>query len=125
VYVDFAGDAPFRRKLHAHLPNLKYSCAVGGTHIGFHGGAKDLAGPKPVFFFAPAQGKKRFAEWGPDEYQRRFAEAWSSFLARVLDKSAPWLSVKRRGGHDAVQAAYAQMVAGRADPREGQILSFG
>jgi hypothetical protein len=125
VYVDFAGDAPFRRKLHAHLPQLKYSCAVGGTHIGSHGGAKDLTGPKPVFFFAPAQGRKRFAEWGAEEYERRFSQAWKSFLSRVQDKRAPWLRVRRHRGPQAAQAAYAQMLAGRADPREGQVVSLG
>ncbi|MEJ6020895.1 DUF2855 family protein [Ramlibacter sp. PS4R-6] len=124
VYVDFAGDAPFRRKLHAHLPQLKYSCAVGGTHIDSLGGAKDLTGPKPVFFFAPAHGKKRFADWGPQEYQRRFGRAWTSFLARVQDSRAPWLSVHRHRGPHAAQSAYEQMFAGRADPREGQILSL-
>jgi hypothetical protein len=125
VYVDFAGDAPFRRKLHAHLPNLKYSCAVGGTHIGSHGGAKDLTGPKPVFFFAPSQGKKRFADWGTEEYNRRFSQAWTGFLDRVQDSRSPWLTVRRRSGAAAAQSAYGELFAGRADPREGQILSFG
>jgi hypothetical protein len=106
------------------LPQLKYSCAVGGTHIDSLGGAKDLTGPKPVFFFAPAQGKKRFAEWGADEYQRRFSQAWAAFLHRVLDSRSPWLSVRHHHGGQAAQAVYAQMHAGRADPREGHIVSF-
>lgn len=134
VYVDFSGDAPFRRKLHAHLPNLRYSCAVGGTHIDSLGGAKDLTGPKPVFFFAPTQGRKRFADWGAQEYQRRFGQAWHAFLARAQDGSSgssassgspPWLTVRHHQGVDAAKAAYEQMVSGKADPREGHVVSFG
>ena len=41
-----------------------YSCSVGGTHWQALGGGKGLPGPRPVLFFAPAQVKKRVAEWG-------------------------------------------------------------
>ena len=59
VYVDFAGNADFRRRIHARFANLKYSCSVGGTHVEQLGGAKDLPGPRATLFFAPAQIKKR------------------------------------------------------------------
>jgi hypothetical protein len=54
TYVDFAGNTALRRRIHGHFAQLKYSCAVGGTHVRELGGAKDLPGPKATLFFAPA-----------------------------------------------------------------------
>ena len=124
VYVDFAGDAPFRQKLHERFVNLKYSCSVGGTHIEALGGAKGLAGPRPVLFFAPAQGGKRVKEWGPEVYEQRLGAGWRSFLAKVSDAKAPWLIAQHHRGAADVQAVYAQVLAGRSDPRTGQVLTF-
>jgi hypothetical protein len=65
VYVDMSGDAALRRAIHEHWQDrLAYSCSVGGTHWEGLGGGKGLPGPRPVLFFAPAQGKKRVADWG-------------------------------------------------------------
>ncbi|NJS37558.1 MAG: DUF2855 family protein, partial [Brachymonas sp.] len=55
IYVDFAGNAALRLRIHTHFQALAYSCSVGGTHVGELGGAKGLPGPKAVLFFAPAQ----------------------------------------------------------------------
>ena len=33
VYVDFAGNAKLRHAIHSRFVNLKYSCAIGGTHV--------------------------------------------------------------------------------------------
>ena len=55
VYVDFAGNAGLRGSIHARFVNLKYSSAIGGTHVAQLGGAKDLPGPRATLFFAPAQ----------------------------------------------------------------------
>jgi hypothetical protein len=64
VYVDFAGNADLRRQIHTRFAQLKYSCSIGGTHVEQLGGAKDLPGPRATLFFAPAQIKKRNADWG-------------------------------------------------------------
>ena len=72
---------------------LAYSCSVGGTHWEGLGSGKGLAGPRPVLFFAPAQGKKRMTDWGPKGFQDRLAGAWTAFLARARDPSRPWLQV--------------------------------
>ena len=66
VYIDFAGNAELRRAIHTRFNNLKYSCSIGGTHVEQLGGAKDLPGPRATLFFAPAQIKKRNADWGAD-----------------------------------------------------------
>ena len=75
-------------------------------------------------FFAPAQIKKRQADWGPAELGKKLVQAWHAFHARACDPAKPWLAVEHHQGADAVQKAYAQVLAGRGDPRIGHILSL-
>ncbi|MEP6791440.1 MAG: DUF2855 family protein [Ramlibacter sp.] len=124
VYIDFAGNAQLRRDIHTRFANLKYSCSIGGTHVEQLGGAKDLPGPRATLFFAPAQIKKRNADWGAAELGKRLVQAWRAFSARVGEKAAPWLKVEQHHGAQAVQAAYALVLAGRGDPRLGHMLSL-
>ncbi len=124
VYTDFAGNAQLRRDIHERFANLKYSCSIGGTHVSELGGAKDLPGPRPVLFFAPAQAKKRGAEWGSAQFGERLVQAWRAFGAKACNDLKPWLQVQHHKGAGAVQAAYAQVLAGRTDPRQGHILSL-
>jgi hypothetical protein len=124
VFVDFAGNATLRRAIHTRFPGLAYSCSIGGTHVDQLGGAKDLPGPRPTLFFAPAQIKKRQADWGGAELGRRLVEAWQRFAELVTQPASPWLVVQRHHGPQAVQAAYAQVLAGRGDARVGHLLSF-
>jgi hypothetical protein len=124
VYVDFAGNASFRAAVHQRFPNLRYSCAVGGTHVSALGGGGQLQGPRPVLFFAPAQGKKRQQDWGAPELGRRLLEGWRRFSARVADPASPWLRVQRHEGPAAVQRAYERMAGGDTDPAIGHVLSL-
>ena len=124
VYVDFAGNAELRRAIHTRFAKLQYSCSIGGTHVEQLGGAKDLAGPRATLFFAPAQIKKRHGDWGPVEFGRRLVQAWQAFAAKVSDAKSPWMTVEQHLGPTAVQAAYAQVLGGRGDPRVGHILSL-
>ncbi len=124
VYIDFAGNADLRRQVHTRFANLKYSCSIGGTHVEQLGGARDLPGPRATLFFAPAQIKKRQADWGPAELGRKLVQAWQSFSSRATGAADPWLTVQHHAGVQEVQAAYAQVLAGRGDPRVGHILSL-
>ena len=124
VYIDFAGNAAFRKALHTHCAGLKYSCSVGGTHVAELGGAKDLPGPRATLFFAPAQIKKRSQEWGPELLGQRLLVAWQAFIATVASSPQPWLTVQQHHGAPAVQAAYVQVLAGQGDPRVGHMLSL-
>jgi hypothetical protein len=127
VYVDMSGSADVRRAVHGHFgERLVYSCAVGATHwdeTAAGGGGERLPGAKPTLFFAPAQGKKRVADWGAAGFAQRVGAAWAAFLARAGDPAAPWLRVVDGRGHDAIAATYATLVDGRIDPRDGHMLS--
>ena len=127
VYIDFAGNGELRTAIHERFTNLKYSSSIGGTHVeqlAAKGAGKSLTGPRATLFFAPAQIKKRTTEWGADEFGRRMVAAWHRFLATVTDASNPWLHTEHHHGGEAVQAAYAQVLAGKGDPRTGHILSL-
>jgi hypothetical protein len=122
VYVDFAGNAELRRRIHERFTHLRYSCSVGGTHVEQLGGAKDLPGPRATLFFAPAQSKKRQEEWGGETFGRRLVESWRSFAAWVSEGER--LVVQHGHGAAEIQQVYANVLAGRSHPREGHVLSF-
>jgi hypothetical protein len=124
VYVDFAGNAALRRSVHTHFNGLRHSLAIGSTHVDARGSARDLPGPRPVFFFAPAQIKKRHADWGATGFTERLLAAWHAITAKAGNTAAPWLKVQRQQGGAAVQAVYQEVLAGRGDPRAGHILSL-
>ena len=73
---------------------LRYSCAVGVTHWSDPPGGQTLPGPRPIFFFAPAQAKQRLAEWGQAGFNQRLADAWRAFMVPVTDPQRPWLRVE-------------------------------
>ena len=123
VYVDFSGNAQLRLALHRHFADqLAYSCSVGGTDWSHLGGARDLPGPKPVLFFAPAQIKKRNADWGASALQSEIAKAFNSFVQRVADPGNPWLTVVRGRGEREIENTYAQILRG-ANPAQGHFLA--
>ena len=124
VYVDFAGSGALRLAVHSHFNRLAYSCSIGGTHVDDLRTAKDLPGPRATLFFAPAQVKKRSGDWGPAGFGTRLVSAWHGFRQQVSASNPPWLVVQQHQGADAVQAAYAQVLAGRSDPRLGHMLAL-
>ncbi|VTU18633.1 DUF2855 family protein [Variovorax sp. PBL-E5] len=127
VYIDFAGNGALRHAVHTRFTRLKYSASIGGAHVDQlapSGAGRDLPGPRATLFFAPAQIKKRSAEWGAERFGERMALAWNAFTTQVTDPRAPWLRVEHHHGAAAVQAAYAAVRSGRGDPRSGHILSL-
>ena len=123
VYIDFAGNAGLRDNIHTRFTQLAYSCSIGGTHVEQLGSAKNLPGPKATLFFAPAQIKKRQADWGPQVFGKQLVQAWQQFLARVSDPAAPWLVPEHHAGQPAVAETYQLVLGGHANPRQGHILS--
>ena len=124
VYVDFAGNAALRLAVHSRFSRLAYSCSIGGTHVEQLGGGKNLPGPRPTLFFAPAQIAKRHADWGAQVFGQRLVAAWTAFVRKISDPAAPWLLAQQHRGPAAVSAAYQQVLAGRGDPRQGHMLSL-
>lgn len=121
AFVDHSGDAAVVRDVHQHWrERLVYSGIVGATHWDRGGRQADLPGAAPAFFFAPAQLEKRQAEWGPAGFQARLGDAWRAFLAF----SDGWLEVVRGRGPAAVERVYRAVLEGRAEPRQGHILSL-
>lgn len=121
VFVDMAGDGNVTRAVHEHFgDNLKYSCAVGGTHWTNTAFGQQFPGPTPTLFFAPSQVEKRMADWGPAGLQQRMGDAWKAFLPRVDG----WITVERAKGREAIEKAWLDALDGRADPRKGYVLSF-
>ncbi|MDP3749114.1 MAG: DUF2855 family protein [Phenylobacterium sp.] len=117
-YVDFAGNPQVTRAAHTALGDgLTRSLIVGVTHWKDGGAAGDLPGPTPTLFFAPDQIRKRAAEWGAGELDARFDTALRGFVAE-----ADWLSLTHHTGPDALMAAYADVLEGRARPDEGHII---
>jgi len=121
VYVDLAGSGPLLRTVHQHFgEQLRHSCAIGATHWEAERPRGPLPGPKPQFFFAPAQIQKRLADWGGEGYQRRLASAWTAFREFV----SGWLVVERGHGRDAVAAVYQATLDGQTRPEQGHVLSL-
>lgn len=122
VYVDISGDGTVRHDVHArYADNLAHSAAVGVTHwTQMTAGSGELAGPSPVFFFAPDRGAKRAADWGVATLDRSVAEAWGPFA----DWASGWLRVQRISGEDNIARAYHQLLAGKVDPATGTVVAL-
>lgn len=121
VFVDHSGSGDVVDGLHRHLgENVRHSCMVGGTHWESAGRADDLPGAPPSFFFAPARIQQRSAEWGPGGFQRRLAASWEGFRAWTDG----WLEGVRGRGAKQLEGAYREVLEGRAEPRQGHVLSL-
>lgn len=117
-YVDFAGRSAVTQAVHETFGEaLAQSIGVGITHWDAMGGPRPTCGPAPKMFFAPDRIRQRSAEWGAEEFRRRFAAVLDGFIA-----ASPWLSLKHHVGPEALQAIYAEVVEGRVSPDEGHIV---
>nr|MDT0662852.1 DUF2855 family protein [Micromonospora sp. DSM 115978] len=115
VYLDLSGTPATRAALRGHLGDrLVRDITVGLTNQIPNLDAGD------ELFFAPVQMGKRRREWGRDELDRRFAEAWRRFADRV----AGWLDVRVDTGPTGLREAWADVLAGRVPPRVGRVIRF-
>ena len=122
VYVDISGDGAIRSAVHSHYGDrLAHSSAVGMTHWTEMGqGAGELAGPSPVFFFAPDRIAKRGADWGPAKLDQNVADAWNRFAGWASN----WLRVERISSEDDIQRAYLELLDGKVDPAAGTVVDL-
>ena len=121
VFVDMAGDGAVTAAVHGHFGDeLKADCTIGATHWSANRQHEGLPGPKPQFFFAPAQIVKRSKDWGPQVLSQRIASAWTRFC----DASDAWLHVVRSRGREALERVYQDTLAGRTRAADGHVLSL-
>ena len=122
TYVDIAGNADVLHAVHARLDGvLESSMTVGDTHWDHTAiPSADLPGPAPGFFFAPGRIKERTDQWGREELDRRFGEAWHEYR----EWADGWIELRDATGPDAVSATYAALLAGTPHPRTGFIGSL-
>ena len=83
-----------------------------------------LPGPRATFFFAPAQVAKRSSEWGNSVLMERIVADWKSFINKLANPNAPWLSVESHLGPHAVSEIYSKVLSGKVDPKVGLMLSL-
>ena len=121
VSIDMAGNGPVLAAVHTHFGDqLRHSMAVGRSHHDAPSRGAALAGPKPVFFFAPSQVKKRVQDWGVRAYQERVAASLNGFVAW----SHEWLAVRHSFGAESAAATWREVHAGRVAPEVGYVVSL-
>ena len=126
VYVDFAGDAALRARIHHHFgPSLMHDCVVGAAHNAPVSRPVDMPGPAPKFFFAPEQIAKRNKDWGPDAFNARFNDAQEAFFAQLDSADPVWMTVKTGQGFEAAQAVIRTLVESGGDPAMGHMIELG
>ena len=117
-----SGDGELTRRVHEFFgDNLVESCAVGATHWqSFGAETGELPGPRPAFFFAPAQIDKRNAEWGPGVVLEKAGAAFVDIARDVSEQ----VTIERIGEPDAVVAAWRDLVDGRVSPSRGLMATL-
>jgi hypothetical protein len=120
VAVDFAGNAAVGRAVHTHLGDaLKYSSAVGVTHVGARQGSDvPLPGPAPTLFFAPTEAAATIKALGPKGFTEAVAASWKGFVA-LTDG---FVTVDHRDGVQAAAEAFIATLKGTADPSVGIVV---
>ncbi len=120
VVIDFSGSHKTQFQLQALLKGkLVYNCSVGFVDW------QNLKGENPLpkkgeFFFAPAYAQKRQKEWGASGFQQRIAMAWLQFM----NAAKSIISVREYHGTRQLEQLYSDMLNGKIDPKNGNIVSL-
>lgn len=124
TYVDIAGNQPLNSRIHKIFGDrLQKQVTVGMSH--FNNGdlptydSTHIKAEKMILFFAPEWIEKRAPKEGEDLVKRR-SKAWKD----LLDNAHKCVDLKVLAGSEAVKTVYLNMLAGKANPRDGFILSL-
>ena len=121
VIVDMSGNGAVLSELHELLgENMKFTSNVGLTHFDANEMGPGFIRERSAMFFAPAHIKKRTAEWGPGEFEKRAYRFWHEASLRSRD----WLVVDQQKGMDALTSVFAELREGRVSPERGIVVSF-
>ncbi len=123
LYLDLAGDADLRRRVHAHFGgDLTYDCLVGSTQSdSFTTGDAELVGPRPVFFFAATCLDQHRERGTLHAFYERFLADQKAFFERVVDPASPWIRIVEYRGLEAIAGVVRDLADGVSDPAEGAI----
>lgn len=123
LYLDFSGDEALRARIHHHFGDaLVYDCFAGSAQNTAFLRDTGLPGPKPEFYFAPVQIRKRNTDWGHDEVNRRFNDAQLAFIRHISDVRQPWIRIALHDGYEQAQTLIAETCAGKIDPLQGHVV---
>ncbi|NKI35170.1 DUF2855 family protein [Wenzhouxiangella sp. XN79A] len=122
LFIDVAGNAEIRRRVHRHFGDrLVHDAALGAAHA--HEPPPpdpDLPGPEPVFFFAPDWVARRQAEWGSDGFNRRVGDAVAAFFQYVARHEL--IDIREQRGLEAAKAVLTELLDGSTDPAIGHVI---
>ena len=125
LYLDFSGHPALRDRVHRHFgASLVYSCSVGAAQSTEAAPLTAAVGPAPQFFFAPDQVRKRTADWGPADLNRRIGEGLLQFYDRVSAMPDPWLTPVKVAGYEAARDVITSLCRGEVAPGEGHVVSL-
>lgn len=125
LYVDFSGDLVLRDRVHQHFAGqLVYSCFAGSAQSTDKAQLTAIAGPQPVFFFAPIQIRKRNTEWGPEKVSQHIGEGLQRFYQLLTTQSPPLLDVIESEGCEAAQQVISRLFHGQIAPVEGHVIKL-
>ncbi|MBO9513156.1 MAG: DUF2855 family protein [Variovorax sp.] len=123
LYVDFAGDDALRAQVHQHFGDaLVYDCYAGSAQKTAFLEEAALPGPKPQLYFAPVQIRKRNADWGPAEVNRRFNAAQGRFITELSAPGNRWMRMVEHQGFEDARALIVRLHGGRVDPKEAHVV---
>lgn len=115
VIVDMSGSGDVIGRLHRHLGEaMRFTSNVGVTHHEAAGMGPDFIRERSAMFFAPAHIARRTEEWGPGAFEARSTAFWRD----AAGKSAAWLTYRDADGPEATEAAWREVLEGRARPDE-------
>lgn len=118
--LDFAGNKRLLLDLQHDLGDaLQQTLFIGATDVKSQQNKPD-GKLKGQLFFAPHQVKKRMEEWGREQFNLQYAQAWNSFIKHIQ----PQIDVVHYNGLDAAVALYQQGLTNSLNNRQINLLTL-
>lgn len=123
LYLDFSGNEDLRAKIHSHFADfLVYDCFAGSAQNTSFLRDTGLPGPKPEFYFAPVQIRKRNSDWGHDVVNQRFNAAQLEFIEWASDERCPRMEIVESKGYEQARSLIKNLHDGWIDPQKGHVV---